>query len=52
VHFATLHANIAKVEALAEQRRDELAAVRKRADRMVAELTFLAKLMNRNGRAG
>jgi len=44
-HLATLHANIAKVEALAGQRRDELAAVRKRADDMVAELTFLAKLM-------
>jgi hypothetical protein len=44
-HFVTLQASIAKVEALAEQRRDELAAARKRADEMVAELTFLAKLM-------
>ena len=44
-HLAALQANIAKVEALAEQRRDELAAARKRTDDMVAELTFLAKLM-------
>lgn len=44
-YLATLYVNIAKVEALAEQRRDELAAARKRTDDMVGQLTFLAKLM-------
>jgi YVTN family beta-propeller protein len=45
-HLATLRAAIAKVEALAEQRRSELAAARKRTDHRVAELTFLAKFMS------
>ena len=44
-HLATLRAAIAKVEVLAELRRGELAAARKRTDDMVAELTFIAKLM-------
>jgi hypothetical protein len=44
-HLATLLADIAKVEAIAARRRDELATARKRTDDMVAQRRFLAKLM-------
>jgi len=44
-HIATLKGDIAKGEALAEQRRGEVEAARERLDAMVAELVALSKLM-------
>jgi hypothetical protein len=44
-HIATLKGDIAKGEALAEQRRGDFEAERKRLDDMVAELVALSKLL-------